>query len=56
MDSGPFTLMANYRTLEPGSETDIGAREGIVFFDVLGEDRVRVTAKTNADCRMQNEE
>jgi hypothetical protein len=37
MDSSPFTLVGNYRTLEPGSEKDIGAREGIVFFDTLGE-------------------
>jgi hypothetical protein len=43
MDSSPFTLVANYRTLEPGSETDIGAWEAIMFFDTLGEGRVRVT-------------
>jgi hypothetical protein len=58
MESSPFTLVANYRTLEPGSETDIGAWEGIMFFDTLGEGRVRVRRGRRMrfdDCRMQNE-
>jgi hypothetical protein len=46
--------VANYRTLEPGSETDIGAWEGIMFFDTLGEGRVRVRRRIrNEESRLQ---